>query len=407
MRRALTARPVRRLPALRAGDQRGIALPLALLTLLVLAALSMVLATLARTEPTIAANHLRSFQARVLAESGIEHAVWALTNATSPGGIGGSGTAPNIVVTASPASPYDGSTFIALGAIGGFSLTVTGSDPNARSVRSVGWSPAGDLSDARLPAKSQVVATLVRLRNLPREAPCALCVGSSLTLTAPTVVDARGSEASDCGGKLAAASAGDLGLAGASDLFGAGAPAGDRSANVEDRDFRRGQSLGVSLSPDDLDTLKALASAHGTYVRPVSDLPLELAAIPDGLVFVDTPSGSHTLTAANLARVRIGPGFAASSIFRGWIVVSGDVALEGSFGEIRGIVYAVNALAATDVGGSRVTGVVIAGQALGASSLTLGSVTIVFDCAAARASGLLPAGWFVRPGSYCDRNTSC
>jgi hypothetical protein len=290
--RALAARSVRHLPALRAGDQRGIALPLALLTLLVLTSLSMVLATLARTEPTVATNHLHSFQARVLAESGIEYAVWALTNATSPGGIGGSGTAPNVVVTDSPASPYDGSAFIPLGLTGGFSLTVTGSDPNARSVRSVGWSPAGDLSDARLPAKSEVVATLVRLRNLPREAPCALCVGSSLTLTGPTVVDARGSEASDCGGKVAAASAGDLAFDGASDLFGAGAPAGDRSANVEDRDFRRGQSPGVSLSSDDLDTLKSLAGARGTYVRPASDAPVDLAAIPDGLVFVDTPAGT-------------------------------------------------------------------------------------------------------------------
>jgi hypothetical protein len=54
-----------------------------------------------------------------------------------------------------------------------------------------------------------------------------------------------------------------------------------------------------------------------------------------------------------------------------------------------------------------VTGILIAGQALGASSLTLGSVTIVFDCAAARASELLPSGWFVRPGSYCDRATNC
>ena len=60
-------------------DECGVALPMALMTLSLLTTLLVVFGVLAQTEPIIAANQLRVTQARALAESGFEHAVWALS----------------------------------------------------------------------------------------------------------------------------------------------------------------------------------------------------------------------------------------------------------------------------------------------------------------------------------------
>ena len=70
-----------------ARDERGVALPMALMSLALLTTLMLALASLSRTEPVIAANHLRGSQARTLAESGIEYALWALSNPDHPGGV--------------------------------------------------------------------------------------------------------------------------------------------------------------------------------------------------------------------------------------------------------------------------------------------------------------------------------
>ena len=52
-------------------DQRGVALPLAIITLVLLSSLILGLSVMSATEPTIAANQLRTAQARALAEAGI------------------------------------------------------------------------------------------------------------------------------------------------------------------------------------------------------------------------------------------------------------------------------------------------------------------------------------------------
>jgi hypothetical protein len=401
-------RPGRELAAAIAcrSNQRGVALPMALMTLCILATLSAVFATLARTEPTIATNHLRSAQARSMADSGLERALWALTNATSPGAFGGSGTPPNVIVEPAAAAPYDGSSFIRAGPQGGFYLMVSGSDQHIRVVRSIGWSPHGEWPGSRTSSSSRVVASVVRIRDLPREAVCAVCTGTTAGLTDALTVDARGSDASDCGGKTAVAASGDVVLGGLVRLFGAGAEPGEAAANVEGRDWLRDQAI-PRLTDEDLDTLKALAATRGGYRRPPSDAPFELTDVQDGLVFVDTPTGTNALSPTNRAVVAIRPGFAARTPFRGWIVVNGDVSLEGHFGEIAGLVYAANAVHAPDTAGSRITGTIVAAGRLGAPASSLGNLTVVSDCTAARGSSLLPSGWFVRPGAYCDEPTGC
>src|SRR5918994_1027213 len=175
-----------------AHGERGIALPMALLTLLLFSSLSLALASLAQTEPTIARNHLLAARARVMAESGIERVLWALSQPTAAGAFGGAGTPPNVTLAAVASPPYDGSAFVAASPAGGFRLTVTGSDPNLRAVRSRGVVPTDDPDDLRAKSRSEVVATLARVRNVAHDLPCVLCAGSPIAVGA-VVVDARGS----------------------------------------------------------------------------------------------------------------------------------------------------------------------------------------------------------------------
>ena len=66
------------------GNQRGVALPLAMLTLVILTVLSLAFMALSKSEPIIASNQARAAAARSLAESGLERALWALTTSVIP-----------------------------------------------------------------------------------------------------------------------------------------------------------------------------------------------------------------------------------------------------------------------------------------------------------------------------------
>lgn len=80
----------RMLPFLR--NERGVALPLALMAFVVLGALSAALLAVGSSEVQIAANHLRNTQAQFLAEAGLEHAFNTLR------------TTPNLLSANVPAS---------------------------------------------------------------------------------------------------------------------------------------------------------------------------------------------------------------------------------------------------------------------------------------------------------------
>src|SRR5687767_1677857 len=112
----------------RLQDERGVALPMAMMTLLLLSSLMLAFAVLAQTEPIIASNQLRATQARALAESGLEHAVWAL----SEGAIARDNVPPLPVLAGSldtplpdpPPAPFDGVTFVVAGMTGGYTVAV-------------------------------------------------------------------------------------------------------------------------------------------------------------------------------------------------------------------------------------------------------------------------------------------
>ena len=65
-------------------DERGMALPLALITLVLLTSLTVAFVSLSATEPLIVANLRGGDQALAVAEAAVERARWALGNAAAP-----------------------------------------------------------------------------------------------------------------------------------------------------------------------------------------------------------------------------------------------------------------------------------------------------------------------------------
>src|SRR5205085_5427659 len=121
-------------------NERGVALPTALITLVLLTTLMLAFAVLSQTEPVIAANQLRVSQARAQAESGFEYAVWALSagNVAAPP----AGTIANPMPSSPAPAPFNGVTFTSIGDTGGFLVTVINDpagDPDVRRITSTGW----------------------------------------------------------------------------------------------------------------------------------------------------------------------------------------------------------------------------------------------------------------------------
>jgi hypothetical protein len=173
------------------SNERGVALPMALITLVLLTTLMLAFAVLAQTEPIIAANQLRTSQARSLAESGFELALWALTNSTDAQGL----AAP----LPSPMPATFSGTFVPVGGTGGFTVTVTsGPDADSRTITAVGWTPTNSPTDPRTKAHRRVSATVSSVPNIAFSAPCALCVKGSLNITGNSAINGANSD-THCG----------------------------------------------------------------------------------------------------------------------------------------------------------------------------------------------------------------
>ncbi len=377
-------------------DERGAALPLAVITLVLLSSLILGLSVMSATEPTIAANQLRTAQARALAEAGLEQALWALANPESPNGL------PDPLPATVP-PPYDGSRLIVVAAggapLGGFRLAVVaGTAQNERDVLSVGWTPTDDNGDIRLKAHQRIAGTLWRLRVPAESAPCALCVRGDLDITDQVTVDARADPR--CGAKRAAWSSGAVRVAPSAKVWGAD---GDDTPN-EAGDYVQAQpadaALAWNFTDADLLALKRLARSHGSYYRGSVVFDPSRPA-PDGLVFVDTLSGAPLTDAtppAELARAEIRGG-----AFRGWLIVAGSLEISGD-ARVRGLAYAQDSFAYRGAAPGSIEGqVVTAGVRGGSASLsrTGGGSSVTFDCAAAAAGdGTVPKGWMLKAGSY-------
>jgi hypothetical protein len=378
------------------GSQRGIALPMAMAMLVALTALMVSFAVLASSEPTIAANHQHGSQARNLADSGVQLALWALTNPTHADGIG----AMTAGDTAS--APYDGATFTSVGDLGGFTVQVTYDAtllPTERVVTSVGWLPGMDVAHANPHRKVQAIAQMGIVR--PLDPPCAICAGGDTQVGGNARVDSRGN---GCGGATppptAIQSGGTTAISGSGDVYGYG-----NNTRNETGDYANGAApASFTYTTSELAQLKEEAKRRGTYYQGT------VASIPDsGVIFIDTTTGAdYTAStpdaqAGNLV-------LSGTGTFNGVIIVAGSITLSGTK-TFNGLVYAQNDI--TLVGNVTVNGALVSENRKDSSSTTIdpldasvtGSVTVNYNCDYVRNGGsgspsVLSTAWTIKPGTY-------
>ena len=399
-----------------ARDERGIALPMALLALLILATLVISFVLLATSEPLIATNQRLVAQARALAESGIERAIWALNNPTDPNGV------PNPLVGPAPA-PYDGSAPIALNVggtyVGSVFVTITnGTNANERNVVAVGWVPSTTGSST---ARQKIQATVYQFLFKSAPPPAALLTRGAMNVDGSVNIDTRADLT--CGARDGTWSTGATSISGSADIYGAdGNNNSNQSSGPGVTDVK--QLVADSafspfvLKSGDLDGLKAMAKANGTYFSGPSVGSLTFNSgnkLSNGIIYVDTVSGQNidkngpnTTPTSDFANVNIQGNAEGdpSGIFSGMIVVAGGVNITGSF-RMRGIVYAVNSFTMGGGSGSgQIDGAVINQNIRNAAATNVdasggGNVTMNFNCGhASNPGGQMPQTFTVQPGSY-------
>ena len=198
------------------ASERGVALPMALLSLVILSALIVGFSVLSAIEPTIANNQLAVAQARALAEAGVERALWALSNPADAQGI------PATFTT--PPSPYDGGQLVPVAAgghpVGGFRVTVSsGSTAYERHITAVGFVPHDTTTGRR--ALQKITVTALNPQLIVKDPPAALSVRGELRVSGALRVDSRTD--GSCGPKIGTLARGETSLEGASaDIRGAG-----------------------------------------------------------------------------------------------------------------------------------------------------------------------------------------
>jgi Tfp pilus assembly protein PilX len=395
-------------------DERGIALPMAMLALLILATLVISFVLLATSEPLIATNQKLVAQARALAESGVERAIWALNNPTDPNGV------PNPLVGPAPA-PYDGSAAIPLDVngtyVGSVFVTVTnGANANERNVVAVGWVPS---SSGSATARQKIQATVYQFLFKSSPPPAALLARGAMNLEGQVNVDSRADLS--CGAKEGSWSTGATSVGGSADIWGAdGNSTSNQSAGPGPTDVKQfvGDSLvsPFTLKAGDLDSLKAVAKANGTYFSGPAVQGLTFGSgnkLPNGIVFVDTVSGQNidangpnTTAPTDFASVTIQASAEGdpSGTFSGMIVVAGGLNITGAL-HMRGIVYVAANLTYSAPGTSQIDGAVISQNIRDTSSTTIdssaGNAAINFNCGhVSNPGGQMPQTFTVQPGSY-------
>ena len=405
-------------------NERGIALPISLLALLILSTLVIAFALLASFEPVVASNQKMVAQARAVAESGVERAIWALNNPTDPNGI------PDPLPVTIP-STYNGSTGIPIlvngTQIGLAFVTVSpGVNANERNIVAVGWVPTNTGSTAKAHQKIQVTVSKFLFRVSPP--PAALTVAGEINAGGNVNIDSRTD--TSCGFKDGTWSAGFTDTSGSAEIYGAdgnntknqtlsgmGGGVTDQRANVPGSAFDP-----YVLKNADLNTLKAYAKKNGTYYSGAGVQGLTFNAgnkMPNGIIFIDTVSGNNIdynpdgsacsgcTPTTDFAGVSIHGGFAAdaSGIFSGMIVVAGGLSISGDV-EMRGLVYVVNDLTYTGTGNGHIDGAVFSQNIRDVSSTTIdtntgGNAQINYNCNyASNPGGQLPQGFSIAPGTY-------
>ena len=168
-----------------------------------------------------------------------------------------------------------------------------------------------------------------------------------------------------------------------------------------------------TYSNSDLDILKGLAKANGTYYQGTVTFDSS-HRLRNGIVFIDTlsgqnidASGPNTTPTSDFASVDIHGNAPAdpSGIFSGWLIVAGSLSISGNV-QMHGMVYAVNDLTYTGTGTGQIDGAVLSQNIRDTSSTTIdsnanGNAAIYFNCNYAKTGGgQIPQTFTVLPGSY-------
>ncbi len=398
----------------RIGNERGTIVPTAMIVLLVLASLTLAFMALGANEPQIAGNLVAGDQALALAEAGVENAIWALNN---PGtaGITYPGTIPARYASALPHGAA--STFTAFGA-GGYTVTITPAGTDA-TITATGWLP-DNAGTPRAKRTVSVTVTSFAPPNLPPppflDPPGALNVKGELQATGNTTIDSR---SAGCGAKVGAYSKDDTAISGSAAIYGGD---GNNKANQGGTDFLADQPAStfdpVTLTPSQLNLLKALAKTNGTYYGPGAPPPGSSTysgsvsfnssnPVPNGIVFVDTVSGNpigDPPNASDLASVSV----SANTTSSGWLIVMGSIGMSGTV-TYNGLVYAANdftGLGNITINGSVVSLNVVDAVASSIDSTSTGASNINYDCDAIRKGATagdppkVPQGFVVKPGTW-------
>ena len=424
------------------ANERGVALPMSMLALLILSGLVIAFSVLAITEPTIASNHLMAAQARSIAEAGAEQAIWALNNPANPKGIP---TAAPLPASWTAPAPYDGSRLVPVSTggsnSGGFRVTVTKGASSAELViTSVGWVPNDSTTSPK--AHQKITVMVFNPQFMFTDPPAALSVRGELQAGGNSIVDSRAD--TSCGAKSGTLTTGQTSIKGnAADIFGAdgnsvrnqmydasngGLPplASDIIDNVATTLADGTPAFDKYIWTDaDVSALRAYAQANNgkpgvTYLQGAATFSSS-RQIPDGLVFVDTVSGKNiaqdgaapATPSSDFASVDIqgNAGGGTGGVFSGLLFVNGTLSIAGNFA-MRGFAYAQNDVSYHGVGAGGVWGAVMSRNIRDLSSTSidsdlLGNALINYDCQYAKTGGnTLPNTWSFEAGTYRELSGS-
>ena len=403
-------------------DERGIALPMAMIVMAILTSLMIAFALLATNETLIASNQMVSAQARAMAESGLERALWALTTGESnPGASDVLVLDANYDLPNPMPSHYDGTTPVAVNdpvlasQIGAYKVTVAnGAAINEKVVTAIGYVP-----DATNPIAIRKITTVVtRLKWISPI--CALCAGGENPPDTTTNVQVGGNATINantgqtCPGvtpQAAVSSSGTVDTNGNPDLI---PPPGYVPSPPP---CPNGANCNVTfpntmiLTDSDTATLKALAKASGPdhYFKGAqhwTSPPL------NGLIFVDTPSGNPlTNNSPDSDTIEVQLSGNWDSTWKGWLVVAGSVRIDGNV-SMNGLIYAQNDATLHGTGNGAIQGAVVStnrvdGVSTTVDSVDIGNAPITYNCPYVRSGGgNLSQGWLVKPGSYRETSGS-
>jgi Tfp pilus assembly protein PilX len=392
----------------RLADQRGIALPLALVVLMILASTTVAFVAMSATEPRISANLHWGAQALGLAEAGVERAIWALSynNLTMPA-----------------AAPYDGSAPNATLGPGEYRMIVAAGAGVERNVTAEGYVP----SQANPRGFRRILVTLTSMRN--PDPPCALCVRGTVQASGSSSIDAR---TSTCGSKKgisitttsSTGQANSLTIGGSSDIYGADGNNTPNQSTDYQTNLTQAEFDTFTFTQDELNLLKSLAKKMGTYIKPASTDEItwqsgdwnpptsdpNYATKPkDGLIFVDTVNGQPLGPPGDpgnpdkLARLKItGTGNGGN---KGWLIVMGSLRIDGDV-NYKGLVYVMNDIVYRGTGTGGIEGAMITQNIVDSvqtvvDSSTLGNANIHYNCDYVKnGNGTIPTGYFVKPGTW-------